>query len=91
GFGLVHGFGLSTKLQDIALSPDGLVPNMLAFNVGVEVGQVVALAAILILMNAWRGTESFERHARAANIVLTMLGFVLFFYQAFGFYLEMTA
>lgn len=91
GFGLVHGFGLSTKLQDIALSPDGLVPNMLAFNVGVEAGQVVALAAILILMNAWRRTKSFERHSRAANVVLMMLGFILFFYQAFGFYLEMTA
>ena len=53
-FGLFHGFGLATKLQDLALSPDGLVANMVAFNVGVEIGQVLALSAILIAMAYWR-------------------------------------
>lgn len=89
GFGLVHGFGLSTKLQDIALSPDGLVPNMLAFNVGVEAGQIAALTVILVAMNLWRETGAFARQARAANILLMLAGFVLFFYQAIGLYLEM--
>jgi len=91
GFGLVHGFGLSTKLQDIALSQDGLIPNMLAFNVGVEAGQIAALAVILIAMNLWRRTDAFARQARAANIILMLLGFVLFFYQTIGLYLELTA
>lgn len=89
GFGLIHGFGLSTKLQDISLSPDGLIPNMIAFNVGVEVGQILALLVILIVMNWWRSTRLFERQAVAANVVLMMLGFLLFFYQIAGYFWEM--
>ena len=60
-FGFFHGFGLATKLQDFTLSKDGLVPNILAFNVGVEIGQLLALAAILIAMSYWRrtGTVSY--------------------------------
>lgn len=90
GFGLVHGFGLSTKLQDISLSADGLIPNMIAFNLGVEAGQITALAVILVVINAWRRTPSFARLSFAANVLLIVVGFVLFLYQAFGFYLEMT-
>ena len=66
-FGFFHGFGLATKLQDFALSKDGLVPNMLAFNVGVEVGQLLALAGILIVMGFWRRSSLFARQAFAAN------------------------
>jgi len=91
GFGLVHGFGLATKLQDLQLSADGLVPNMLAFNVGVELGQILALAVILLLMSWWRSTRMFERQAVAANVALMVAGFVLFQYQLVGFFLETTA
>jgi hypothetical protein len=87
-FGFVHGFGLATKLQDFALSKDGLVANLIAFNVGVEVGQLLALAAILIAMGYWRRTASFARHAFAANVLLMTAGFVLFGYQMAGYFLE---
>lgn len=84
-FGLFHGFGLATKLQDFELSPDGLFANLVAFNIGVELGQILALAGILILMGFWRKTGSFWRHAYAANVVLMTLGFVLTGYQLVGF------
>ena len=86
-FGLVHGFGLATKLQDLSLSADGLVPNMLAFNVGVELGQILALVGILLVMNWWRSTSAFARQAVAANVVLMTAGFVLFEYQLAGYFL----
>ncbi|MBC7907883.1 MAG: HupE/UreJ family protein [Rhodospirillaceae bacterium] len=83
-FGLFHGFGLSTKIIEYDISPDGLVPNLLAFNVGVELGQVLALGAILIVMGYWRRTESFWRHAYTANVVMMTAGFVLIGYQLTG-------
>ncbi|MBI2260799.1 MAG: HupE/UreJ family protein [Caulobacterales bacterium] len=84
-FGLVHGFGLATKLQDFNLSSDGLIGNLIAFNIGVEAGQLLALGAILIVMGFWRKTSSFWRHAYAANVVLMTLGFILAGYQLVGF------
>ncbi len=84
-FGLFHGFGLATKLQDFELSPEGLFGNLVAFNVGVEIGQILALGAILILMSFWRKTSSFWRHAYSANVVLMTLGFVLTGYQLVGY------
>ena len=87
-FGFVHGFGLATKLQDFALSRDGLVTNLISFNVGVEIGQILALAAILIAMGYWRRTASFARHAFAANVALMTAGFVLFGLQLTGYFLE---
>jgi HupE/UreJ protein len=84
-FGFFHGFGLATKLQELNLSPDGLVPNMLAFNVGVEIGQLLALSAILLVMNYWRRTASFVRHAYSANVVLLTAGFVLTGLQLTGY------
>jgi hypothetical protein len=83
-FGFFHGLGLSTKIIDYDISPDGLVPNLLAFNVGVEIGQLLALAAILIVMGYWRRTESFWRHAYTANVAMMTAGFVLIGYQLTG-------
>jgi len=85
-FGLFHGFGLATKLQDFNLSPDGLIGNLLAFNVGVEIGQLLALGAILIAMGFWRKSSSFWRHAYTANVVVMTLGFILAGYQLVGFF-----
>lgn len=85
-FGLFHGFGLATKLQEFNLSSEGLVPNILAFNVGVEIGQMLALGGILILMGFWRRTDSFGRQAFAANGVLMTAGFVLMGYQITGYF-----
>lgn len=85
-FGFVHGFGLSTKLQDLTLSPDGLVPNMIAFNIGVELGQFAALALILIAFNVWRRSWTFTRSAYAANVLMMAAGFALFGYQMTGYW-----
>ena len=86
GFGLIHGFGLATKLLDYELAPDGLLINLLSFNIGVEIGQVLALAAILIAMTYWRKSDSFMRHAYTANAVMMMLGFLLMGYQIVGYF-----
>ncbi|TCT03018.1 HupE/UreJ family protein [Aquabacter spiritensis] len=85
-FGFLHGFGLSTKIIEYDISPDGLVPNLLAFNVGVEIGQLLALAAILIVMSYWRRTDSFFRHAYTANVMMMTAGFVLIGYQITGWF-----
>lgn len=85
-FGLVHGFGLATKLQDLALSDEGLVANMLAFNVGVEIGQLLALVFLLTFFNIWRATSGFVRHAYGFNVLLMFAGFALFAYQTMGFF-----
>lgn len=84
-FGLFHGFGLATKLQDFNLPEEGLVANILAFNVGVELGQLVALGTILILMNFWRKTDAFVRQAFTANVLLMSAGFILMGYQITGY------
>jgi hypothetical protein len=85
-FGFFHGLGLATKLQDLALSRDGLVANMVSFNVGVEIGQLLALGAMLIAFNLWRRSGSFLRHAFAANVVLMAAGFVLAGLQFTGYW-----
>lgn len=87
-FGLIHGFGLATKIQEYEISPDGLVPNLLAFNVGVEIGQLLALAVILIGMSYWRRTAGFVRHAYSANVVMMSAGFVLVGMQLTGYFVS---
>lgn len=85
-FGFFHGFGLSTKIIEYNISPDGLLPNLLAFNVGVEIGQLLALAGILIAMSYWRKSGSFFRHAYSANVVMMGAGFLLIGYQLTGYF-----
>ncbi len=85
-FGLVHGFGLATKLQGFSLSQEGLVANIIAFNVGVEIGQLLALVVLLVLINAWRATGAFDRHANAFNMLLMFAGFALAAYQMSGYF-----
>lgn len=87
-FGFFHGFGLATKLQQFALSKEGLIPNILAFNVGVELGQLLALGAILIFMGFWRRTDTFKYQAFAANAALMTAGFVLIGYQLTGYFIK---
>jgi hypothetical protein len=87
-FGFFHGLGLATKLQDLGLSPNGLVPNLIGFNLGVETGQLLALALILIVMGYWRRTAGFDRAAFSANVVLMVAGFVLFGFQLTGYFVK---
>jgi len=86
-FGLFHGFGLATKLQEFALAPAGLVTNIVSFNVGVEIGQVLALTGILIALTYWRTRHGFLRHAFATNAVVMACGFLLIAYQLSGYFL----
>src|SRR5829696_4451564 len=90
-FGLFHGFGLAAKIQDYDVAPDGLLPNLLAFNVGVEIGQLLALFGILILMSYWRRTDGFWRHAYTANVAMMSAGFVLIGMQLTGYFVASPA
>ena len=84
-FGLFHGFGLASRVIEYDISPDGLLANLLAFSVGVEIGQLLALGAILIAMGWWRRSASFARHAKAANFVLMAAGLYFFVIQIAGY------
>jgi hypothetical protein len=86
-FGLFHGFGLATKLQEFELAPSGLVANILSFNVGVELGQALALTLILAALIAWRTRPGFLRHAALCNAIVMSCGFLLTGYQLSGFFL----
>ncbi len=84
-FGLMHGFGLATKILDYELSPDGLLANLIFFNIGVELGQILALVIILIVIGYWRKSKLFMKQAYHANAFMMMLGFLLMFYQITGY------
>ncbi|MBZ5605032.1 MAG: HupE/UreJ family protein [Acidobacteriia bacterium] len=85
-FGLFHGFGLATKLQQLDLSRNGLVTNILSFNVGVEIGQVLALTGVLLMLSFWRTRKGFFDYALATNTALMAVGFLLAGYQIAGYF-----
>lgn len=85
-FGLFHGFGLATKLQELDLARNGLVANILSFNVGVEIGQILALTAVVLVLSYWRTHRGFFRYAFATNTALMTVGFVLMGYQITGYF-----
>jgi len=84
-FGLFHGFGLATKLQELTISQEGLVANIVSFNVGVEIGQGLALTGILIALTYWRMRPGFLKHAFLTNALLMFGGFLLIGYQLSGY------
>jgi hypothetical protein len=81
GLGLIHGFGLSTRLQELPLSADSLLLNIISFNVGIELGQITALALMLLLIAAWRNRHSFKAFSLIANYGLILAGGLLFLMQ----------
>lgn len=87
-FGLIHGFGLSTRLQQLPLGDDtqSMLIRILSFNVGVEFGQIIALTIMLIILKGWRTTSSFEKFAKAANVALIAGGIFLFNMQFHGYW-----
>jgi len=85
-FGLFHGFGLATKLQELSLPANGLVTNIVSFNIGVELGQGLALLLVLVAITFWRTRPGFLRHSFAANTVLMTGGFALIGYQLAGYF-----
>ena len=86
-FGFIHGTGLATKILDYDFAHEGLLPNLLAFNLGVEIGQILALAVILIVMGFWRRSPRFMQQAYSANVIMIALGFMLMGYQIIGYFL----
>jgi hypothetical protein len=87
-FGLFHGFGLATKLQEFALQQDGLVANIVSFNIGVEIGQILALSAVLAVLGLWRSRPGFLAHAFLTNTALMLGGFLLVGYQLAGYWVH---
>jgi len=87
-FGLFHGFGLATKIQEFQLKQDGLIENLLAFNLGVEIGQFLALGLVLLVINAWRKYASFKQFSTATNTLLMSCGLMLIGFQMTGFFLN---
>lgn len=85
-FGLIHGFGLSTRLQQVTIGEGmSLLGKIISFNIGVEAGQIAALAAILLALSTWRRTESFTRFSNASNTALILVGGLLFVMQLHGY------
>lgn len=87
-FGLIHGFGLAVKIQEYEVPKDGLLANLISFNIGVELGQFMALCIILLLMTFWRKTPYFFKAAYQSNVVLMFLGFLLVGYQLTGYFTQ---
>lgn len=87
GFGLIHGFGLSTRLQQLPLGNDSMqmLIRIISFNVGVEIGQIAALMAMLLFLTTWRKSELFTKFSRAANDGLVVVGFMLLLMQLHGY------
>ncbi len=85
GLGLIHGFGLSTRLQELPLSEDDLLLNIISFNIGIELGQISALALMLLLITAWRKSRAFQTFSLVANYGLILTGAYLFLMQMHGY------
>jgi len=89
-FGLVHGLGLSSKLQDLHIAKEGLIENIISFNIGVEMGQLVALTFLLLSFNILRQSKNFQTHSTVANVTLMTAGFLLMAYQLTGYFVFTT-
>lgn len=89
-FGLFHGFGLATKLQEFEFDKEGLLVNLLGFNLGVEIGQFLALGFVLLLLGVWRNYSSYFKFANLTNIILMVAGFILFGFQLTGYFITKT-
>ncbi|MGJ1361175.1 HupE/UreJ family protein [Sphingobacterium spiritivorum] len=85
-FGLFHGFGLASKLQELSFDRTGLLTNLLGFNIGVEIGQFIALALVLFIITNWRRSASFLKFSTVTNMLLMAAGFLLFGYQLVGYF-----
>lgn len=83
--GLIHGLGLSTRLQQLPLSEEHLLMNIISFNIGIELGQIVALSVMLLLLAGWRKSASFKPFSRVSNFALIFAGAYLFLVQMHGY------
>jgi hypothetical protein len=86
GFGLIHGFGLATKLQELRLPRQGLITNLVSFNVGVELGQLAALSLMVLFFIWWRQQRHFAAAVYPANLLLMAAGVMLMGYQLAAYF-----
>ena len=82
-FGLIHGFGLSTRLQSFALGMEQFLAKIVCFNIGVEVGQIVALIPIVFIISKWRDRENYAIFYKAVNWGLVVAGIALLIFQVY--------
>jgi len=87
-FGFIHGFGLATKLQEFEFDKDGLFTNLLGFNLGVEIGQFLALGFVLLIISYWRQYSSYIKFSQLTNLAFMAAGFLLFGYQLAGYFIS---
>lgn len=85
-FGLIHGFGLSTRFQSFGIGQDQFLGKILSFNVGVEIGQILALIPIVFVITQWQKRRSYPAFYRATNSYLVLAGITLFVYQMYGYF-----
>lgn len=87
-FGLFHGFGLATKLQEFEFGEEGLIQNLIAFNVGVELGQIFALTFVLLLLSFWRRHATYLKFSAVSNTLLMSGGIILTMFQLTGYFIN---
>lgn len=87
-FGLFHGFGLATKLQEFEFDKEGLFINLLGFNLGVEIGQFLALGFVVLLIAIWRRYDSYLKFSKITNTLLMAAGFLLLGFQLTGYFMS---
>jgi len=85
-FGLIHGFGLSTRLQSFDIGLEQFLLKIISFNAGVEVGQVLALIPIVFIISKWKPLTSYQVFYKAANWFLIAAGVFLFVFQMYGYF-----
>jgi len=85
-FGLIHGFGLSTRLQSFEMGAEQFLAKIVCFNVGVELGQIAALIPIVFLITRWQKLKSYDAFYRSVNTYLVIAGIGLFIYQMYGYF-----
>ncbi len=84
-FGLIHGLGLSTRLQQLPLGEEGIVWRILSFNLGIELGQIAALFVMVAFLFKGRRTPSFQKISNVSNNALIYAGAFLFLFQMHGY------
>ena len=85
-FGLIHGLGLSARLQSFDIGDGGLLAKIISFNIGVELGQIVALIPIIFLINLWRKRKSYDAFYKAMNVYLVIAGIGLTAFQIIQYF-----
>jgi len=85
-FGLIHGFGLSTRLQSFDLGNNGFLTKIISFNIGVEIGQIATLIPIVFILTQWKKYKSYHSFYKAANVYLVIAGIGLLVWQLFGYF-----